>query len=100
MSFPRYPKNRSLPALTLLPIEFTVIRTKSINTIHSGRLISYPQVVVVLSVEGYPTIEPKSFLLTDRHLGVGCGQKWNEVVNTVQVGGNTDQGWRASGIQG
>src|SRR5262249_1250670 len=46
--------------------------------------ISYPQVVEVLSVESCPTIQPQSFLLTARHLGVGCGQKWNEVVKTVQ----------------
>jgi len=67
---------------------------------NSGRLISYLQVVEVLSVESCPTIEPKSFLLTARHLGVGCGQKWNEVVKTVQIVGNTDQGWRAGAIQG
>jgi hypothetical protein len=43
-------------------------------------------------------LQPGSFLLTTNDLGVGCGQKWLKVEQTIEVAGNNCMFRGASGL--
>jgi hypothetical protein len=65
-------------------------RTWSANAIYCGHLISKPQLLALSRMVQDSAYQPQTFQLTTNSLGVGCGQKWYEVVVTVVVVGSRD----------
>src|SRR5438445_6922535 len=73
--------------------------TKSLNPTPSGHQIGKPQFIVLCPATLISLQQPVTFLLTAKRLGVGCGQKWQKVVELVEVVGRSKTRG-ASGIQG
>src|SRR5439155_14251645 len=75
------------------------VRNQVSNPTPSGHQIGKPQFIVLCPATLISLQQPVTFLLTAKRLGVGCGQKWQKVVELVEVVGRSKTRG-ASGIQG